>query len=488
MGRPLLHHHLELSAARHRRTLRRLPFTVPAGTAALTISLHYTPRGADGDGVDRLIEEAVQLQLAQARAAGVVLGARPEPPRVTLRNLLNLVLRDPAGRPRGRWDHNPGQDVIGPRWASPGYVAGELPPGAWEVVLEVHELVTARCDVELTIAGLREAPPPPPAPRPVPTTAPAREFCAAPAGGWYRGELHCHSSASDGDYAPEALAERAAALGLDFIALTDHNTTAGLGALRKAAAGAPLSVIGGCEITTFRGHLLALGVDEAPDWHKRSIRELAAWVRSRGGLFGLAHPFVLGNPVCCGCRLEALAAAGDLDLIEVWSRGDAERVATLHALRRLDELRRGGQRTVAIAGRDWHGRAQEGRRFPATVVRAASAAPADLLAGIAAGGCYMAVREVAVDLELARGDGRAGIGGSLSGARRADARVTVRGLERPALLRLLCGGEPVREERVRDGVLEHEGVILAPGGVRVELWDPAAGEGELLALTNPVDP
>ena len=51
-------------------------------------------------------------------------------------------------------------------------------------------------------------------------------------------DLHTHSRASDGVYAPDALVARAAAAGIRTLALTDHDTTAGLA---EGQAAAPLS-------------------------------------------------------------------------------------------------------------------------------------------------------------------------------------------------------------------------------------------------------
>jgi 3',5'-nucleoside bisphosphate phosphatase len=48
-------------------------------------------------------------------------------------------------------------------------------------------------------------------------------------------ELHCHSSASDGALAPAALVEHAHALGIQTLALTDHDTLGGLGEAAAAA-------------------------------------------------------------------------------------------------------------------------------------------------------------------------------------------------------------------------------------------------------------
>ena len=63
-----------------------------------------------------------------------------------------------------------------------------------------------------------------------------------------RADLHCHSSASDGTRPPAEVVARAAAAGLDVVALTDHDTTAGIAAA-AAALPAGLSLISGMELS-----------------------------------------------------------------------------------------------------------------------------------------------------------------------------------------------------------------------------------------------
>lgn len=75
-----------------------------------------------------------------------------------------------------------------------------------------------------------------------------------------RADLHSHSSASDGTRPPAEVIGRAADAGLDVIALTDHDTVAGMS---QAAAALPpgLSLIPGMELSCRRDghsvHLLA---------------------------------------------------------------------------------------------------------------------------------------------------------------------------------------------------------------------------------------
>jgi len=61
-------------------------------------------------------------------------------------------------------------------------------------------------------------------------------------------DLHTHSSVSDGTDSPAALVATAAAAGLDVVALTDHDTTAGWAAA-AAARPAGLTIVPGMELS-----------------------------------------------------------------------------------------------------------------------------------------------------------------------------------------------------------------------------------------------
>jgi predicted metal-dependent phosphoesterase TrpH len=80
-------------------------------------------------------------------------------------------------------------------------------------------------------------------------------------------DLHTHSTRSDGALAPAALVERAAAAGVEVLALTDHDTTAGLDEAQLAARRAGIQLVPGVEISAawrFQSiHVLGLWVDPA---------------------------------------------------------------------------------------------------------------------------------------------------------------------------------------------------------------------------------
>lgn len=78
-------------------------------------------------------------------------------------------------------------------------------------------------------------------------------------------DLHAHSNFSDGTLSPAQLVERARAHGVTALALTDHDSVAGLDAACAAAVQHGVRLIPGCELSvTWQSHLihvLGLGID-----------------------------------------------------------------------------------------------------------------------------------------------------------------------------------------------------------------------------------
>jgi hypothetical protein len=70
--------------------------------------------------------------------------------------------------------------------------------------------------------------------------------------GWYKRELHCLTINSDGDSQPEDVIHAAEALGLDFLAITDHNVQTQQIAILQSNT--RLMLIPGLEVTTYKGH------------------------------------------------------------------------------------------------------------------------------------------------------------------------------------------------------------------------------------------
>jgi len=122
--------------------------------------------------------------------------------------------------------------------------------------------------------------------------------------GWYCGDFHTHTHASDGVYPSDILAGIAKAEGLDFIAITDHNTIAGL---QERSDYLDFLVIPGLEITFDKGHFNVFGLDGWYDWMQeicgdqivvsmpdryRRITDLIQEISTDGLLNSINHPLL----------------------------------------------------------------------------------------------------------------------------------------------------------------------------------------------------
>jgi hypothetical protein len=77
-------------------------------------------------------------------------------------------------------------------------------------------------------------------------------------------DLHTHSTCSDGALNPAELVALAAGAGVEVLALTDHDTVAGLSAALAAAAQHGLTLVPGVEISA--------------SWHAQAVHILGLWI------------------------------------------------------------------------------------------------------------------------------------------------------------------------------------------------------------------
>lgn len=107
------------------------------------------------------------------------------------------------------------------------------------------------------------------------------------------GAIHVHSTDSDGHWPLPGIMRAADRAGLDFLALTDHDTLAARS--HEGWWGSVLLVVGH-EVTPDKEHYLAFGLDTVvPPVLGESDRYMAE-VTARGGFGFIAHPFDRGNP------------------------------------------------------------------------------------------------------------------------------------------------------------------------------------------------
>src|SRR5580698_6017501 len=104
-----------------------------------------------------------------------------------------------------------------------------------------------------------------------PTTASSalKDSWCSPAIGWRRWvllniDLHTHSTCSDGALSPADLVGRAAAAGVEVLALTDHDTVAGLDEALRGAQASGIRFVPGVEISAA--------------WRSQAIHVLGLWI------------------------------------------------------------------------------------------------------------------------------------------------------------------------------------------------------------------
>jgi predicted metal-dependent phosphoesterase TrpH len=148
-------------------------------------------------------------------------------------------------------------------------------------------------------------------------------------------ELHTHSALShDGRDPVDLLLQQAAAVGLDALAVTDHDEIDASVEAAELAAEYGLVGIVGMEVTSAAGHVLAFGIDELVP-SGLPFDETLDRIREAGGIAVVPHPFQkTRHGVAAHVSRDQLASA---DAIEVYNSrlftGRANRQAEKFAIR-----------------------------------------------------------------------------------------------------------------------------------------------------------
>ena len=201
-------------------------------------------------------------------------------------------------------------------------------------------------------------------------------------GVWLRAALHAHTTNSDGELPPWALAAHYAAAGYDVLATTDHwirteipeDEACGLVVVASAELNARLP-------NGRDGHLLAYGVERVPE-ELRPFPTLAAGVRfvlDAGGVPYLAHPY------WTGADFEAAQVDG-LCGLEVWNAGCEREIARGGSEPHWDDALQRGRLLFGLAADDSHHPGHDSD-LAWTWIRAFERSPAAVLDALRSG-CY----------------------------------------------------------------------------------------------------
>ncbi|WP_149194812.1 CehA/McbA family metallohydrolase [Luteimonas suaedae] len=458
----------EIDGGDHQR-YREVPFTVPAGTARITVAFDYDGR-----------ED---------------------------KTTIDLGLLGPDGF-RGWSGGNKREFTVSAYDATPSYLPGALPAGEWRLLLGIPNIragasATYTAEVRFTPVGAEERLPG------------SLQPVLGKEARWYRGDLHMHSAHSDascdsqgGERVPCPLfltLQAAAEQGLDFVALTDHNTVSHLHDIRGLQPYFDrLLLIPGMEVTTFQGHANVFGLqapldfrvgDTVPDWNAL-LREAQA----RDLLLSVNHPVRPSDERCMGC---GWTPSGGTDwsriaAVEAINGADADTpmsgIPFWHA--QLDA----GHRLTGVGGSDNHDakltQSQFGRSrigAPVTAVHAASLSQPAILDGIRAGRVFVDVegsRDRVLDLIARYRANEIAMGGTLAlpAGAEADFELRLAGVA-DARVEVIVDGEIA--PLLADSVVPDTGQPLrwrwrSDGGrhwLRVDVRD--AG-GRLLLVGNPI--
>lgn len=310
---------------------------------------------------------------------------------------------------------------------------------------------------------------------------------------WYRGDCHVHSVHSNGgELAPERLAADARAMGLDFVATTEHNTAAAHEAWRRLG-GDDLVVLLGQEVVTRAGHWLALGLHSGQTLGWDYVVDDAVIERHLAEAHRLGAVSVAAHPHAAYPTGTFRYPYRGFDVVEVWNgpwasdrpwQADNEAALAEWASSLAADVPHGRWRP-AMGNSDTHLDGQLG--IPHTVVAAEQLSANAILAGIRAGRSWVA-DSTAVELAftVTAGERPAGIGESLD---------TDRG---PAVAQLRVSGVPEGTVTFHTGEgAVHRAVLPAAGSAEVP-WRTSAAEsafvrvevrrpgGRMAALSNPI--
>jgi hypothetical protein len=345
-------------------TYIQVPFAVPPGAERVTITFSYTGKEQ---------HTALDLGLLDPQRLRCWSGGN--------KSLLTVGLSD----------------------ATPSCLPGAIPSGDWNVLIGVPNIrpqVTSHYTVHVffTASGLvaRE---------------PAELRTALAVGpAWYRGDLHLHTAHSDGQCPSQTgkmvpcpvffTVDAAARRGLDFIAITDHNTTSQYDTMRELQPYFDkVLLIPGREITTFEGHLNLLGTTDFLDFRLGSakvpnVNTLLRNADRLGALTSINHPTAPSGEICMGCGWTPESAVDPRLLTAVEAVNGGSEQHGFSGIPFWNIQLDNGYRLTGIGGSDNHRAMQPLNQAgavgsPTTVVYAAELSIPAILDGIRAGHAFV---------------------------------------------------------------------------------------------------
>jgi hypothetical protein len=345
------------------QTYVEVPFEVPKGVTRVTVSFSYTERDKH--------------------------------------TTIDLGMFD-GERFRGWSGGNKSTFTLSATDATPSYLVGPIRPGRWKLILgvpNIREGVRSEYEAKIHFSH--------PGDRPEVSTFSDAPLRNGPA--WYRGDLHMHDAHSDGSCLSQSgkkvpcplykTVETAAERGLDFIAISDHNTISHYNDMRELQPYFDhLLLIPAREITTFQGHANVYGPTEFIDFrltssHVPNFSRLLDEVQSLHGILSINHPGIPSGESCMGCGWTVPNTDfSRVTAIEVINGGTAG--GPHSGIPLWQQQLNNGFRLTALGGSDNHNADLKAQTYsaighPTTVIYAANLSESAILNAIRAGHVFV---------------------------------------------------------------------------------------------------
>lgn len=355
-------------------------------------------------------------------------------------NIIDLGLISPDGHQVGASGSDKQSIFLSEIKATPAYTPTALTPGEWQILVGAYHVAPQGVTVTYQlIFTLKE-----------------RTLLI--------GDIHTHTTASDGVLTLDQLVSHAKSHDLDFLAVTDHNQMSQAETFRRFEG---ITLIPGVEWTHYKGHAGFLGVDQpydGPFFTNTQEETLAKFstARGRGALIIVDHP--------CdeNCSFQFDLHNFPFDCLEVWN--GPMRESNLRALALWQNLLVSGRRIPCVGGSDYH----RDRLFqilggPCMGVYAHSNSPADILEALRSGNSFIRFAPEGPNLQL-NSDEKI-MGENKIWEENAEVQITASGLKTNDILRVITAQDTTDIfQSPSDGVLELSYPVKSPGFVRAEIY------------------
>lgn len=337
----IVHHHISND---REGTYYTIPFDVPDNVEKITITYNYFRKGK-----------------------GFLSDLKPS-------NTVDIGIEDERGNFLG-WSGSAHKSVsVGEYNSSPGYLCQPIKAGKWKIIIGAYHImpegVDVTYDIDFKLKGER----------------------------LLFGDLHIHTTASDGKLSAYEAGKLAKDMGLDFIALANHNNFSENLCLPHIDG---LTFIPAVEWTHYKGHMNFFGAPNPFESSfvantKEDMQTLISNARSKGAVISVNHP---------KCRFCPYIWDDDeaFDMVEIWN-GPMRKTNT-DAIKWWTDMLCNGRRLPIVGGSDFHKPKSFARLGnPVTGVYAKSPAPEDILDAVKGGRAFVSEGIDGVRLNLKYGE------------------------------------------------------------------------------------